>query len=282
LIENNNEDALEVLHSIIQKRTKELQRKDPEVDVTDALKSIILSLIQEGVNLDRLLDKKKRAQMPLKESKEQEKEDSDFDVWIEGGIQKFMNEEVNEDNTSEDNITTNLQEDEGEELLFLMTTKVGDTDDKHPTKNVSIKVITLIEKDKVPIKVDDTSEETTDEKDQSTEEDREIEPQQTKSTVVLQPKASKRIPVLKPNTLKKNTSMGIEERVKENAKRDGFEYMCFRNIPTSLQDFQEKERSWKGFEKALEVIGLNSRKVLARLEKGQPPYENLHKQHLKC
>jgi hypothetical protein len=76
--------------------------------------------------------------------------------------------------------------------------------------------------------------------------------------------------------------MGIEERVKENAKREGFEYMCFRNIPTSVQDFKEKERSWKGFEKALEVIGLNSRKVLARLEKGQPPYENLHKQNVKC
>ena len=42
-------------------------------------------------------------------------------------------------------------------------------------KNISIKVITLVEKDKVPIKVEDTS----DEKDQSTEEDREIEPQKT-------------------------------------------------------------------------------------------------------
>jgi hypothetical protein len=30
------------------------------------------------------------------------------------------------------------------------------------------------------------------------------------------------------------------------------------------------------------VLGLNSQKVLARLEKGLPAYENLHKQSLKC
>ena len=53
LIENNNEEAVEVLHLIIQKRTKELQREDPEVDVTDALKSTIMSLIREGVDVDR-------------------------------------------------------------------------------------------------------------------------------------------------------------------------------------------------------------------------------------
>jgi len=37
---------LEVLHLIIQKRTKELQRKDPEVDVTNAIKRTIMSLIR--------------------------------------------------------------------------------------------------------------------------------------------------------------------------------------------------------------------------------------------
>jgi hypothetical protein len=185
LIENNNEEAVEVLHLIIQKRTKELQRKDPEVDLTDTLKSIIMSLIREGVSFDRLLDSRKQDQMTLKETREQEKEENDFDVWIEGVIQKFMNEEeVNVDDTSKEQITTNPQEDEGEELLFLKTTKLGDNSENHPPKNISIKVITLIEKDKVPIKIEDTP----DEKDQSTEEDREIEPQKTTSTVTLQPK----------------------------------------------------------------------------------------------
>ena len=88
LIDNNNEEAVEVLHAIIQKRTRELQRKDPEVDLTDALKSIIKTSIREGVNFDRLLESRKRAQMTLKESREQDKEDGDFDVWIEGVIQK--------------------------------------------------------------------------------------------------------------------------------------------------------------------------------------------------
>jgi hypothetical protein len=76
--------------------------------------------------------------------------------------------------------------------------------------------------------------------------------------------------------------MGIDEMVKERAKREGLKYMWFRNIPTTVEDFKEKEKTWEGFEKALEVLGLNSKKVLVRLEKGRPPYENLHKQSLKC
>ena len=53
LIENNNDDALEVLHLIIHKRTKELQRKDLEVDITDALKSTIMSLIRKEEDVER-------------------------------------------------------------------------------------------------------------------------------------------------------------------------------------------------------------------------------------
>jgi uncharacterized protein (DUF362 family) len=68
--------------------------------------------------------------------------------------------------------------------------------------SISIKAITLIEKDKVPIKVEDTP----DEKDQSTDEDRDIEPQKERSTVTLRPKESRKIPVLKPNILKNTTS----------------------------------------------------------------------------
>ena len=80
LIENNNEEAVEVLHLIIQKRTKELQREDPEVDITDALKSTIMSLIREGVDVERFQEPKRRTQMPPQESKEEEKKNNDFDV----------------------------------------------------------------------------------------------------------------------------------------------------------------------------------------------------------
>ena len=78
--------------------------------------------------------------------------------------------------------------------------RVGEREDQQ--RNISIKVINLIEKDKVPIKVEDTS----DERDQSTEEDREIEPPKTKSTVVLKPNESKKVPILKSNKFKKSPS----------------------------------------------------------------------------
>ena len=96
-----------------------------------------------------------------------------------------MNEqEVSVADTPKGEMIANPQDDEGEELLFLKTTRRRNEDENQQQKNISIKVITLVEKDKVPIKVEDTS----DEKDQSTEEDREIEPQKTTSTVTLRPK----------------------------------------------------------------------------------------------
>ena len=108
---------------IIQKRTKELQREDPEVDITDALKSTIMSLIREGVNFDRLQESKKRTHTTSKESKGREKEDSEFDIWIEDVIQKFMNEqEVSVADIPKGEVIANPQDDEGEELLFLKTT----------------------------------------------------------------------------------------------------------------------------------------------------------------
>jgi hypothetical protein len=53
LIENNNEEAVEVLHLIIQKRTRGLQREDPEVEVTEALKNTIMSLIRKEEALEK-------------------------------------------------------------------------------------------------------------------------------------------------------------------------------------------------------------------------------------
>jgi hypothetical protein len=188
---------------------------------------------------------------------------------------------VIEDTTSKEN-TIKQPDEDGEELLFFKTPKDG-YNERNPTmRNISVKAITLIEKDKVPIKVEGSP----DSKDQSTEEDRDIEPQEKGSTVTLRPKESRKIPVLKPNTFKKTTSPKnptvTDERVKEKAKAEGFKYMWFKNIPTTVKDFKEKEKTWEGFEKALNVIGLNSEKVLGRLQKGLPAYENLYKQSLQC
>ena len=58
--------------------------------------------------------------------------------------------------------------------------------------------------------------------------------------------------------------------------------MWFRNIPTTVEDFREKEKTWEGFEKALNVIGLNSKDVLARLQKKLPAYENMKTQGILC
>jgi hypothetical protein len=46
LIKNNHDEALEVLHLIIQRRTEDLQKRDPDIDVTSAIKSTIMSLIK--------------------------------------------------------------------------------------------------------------------------------------------------------------------------------------------------------------------------------------------
>ena len=58
--------------------------------------------------------------------------------------------------------------------------------------------------------------------------------------------------------------------------------MFFKNIPETVEDFKEKEKTWYGFEKALEVLGLNSKVVLERLKSGQKAYENVEDQNIKC
>ena len=75
LVEHNDEEAVDALDLTIQKRRREIQRESPEVDVTDALKSTIMSLIREGIEVDRLKEPGKRAQLT---PQSQEKEDSKY------------------------------------------------------------------------------------------------------------------------------------------------------------------------------------------------------------
>ena len=77
-----------------------------------------------------------------------QKKNSDFDVWIEDVIQKFMNEqEMGVADTSKGEMIANPQDDSGEELLFLKTTDLRAEDENNQPKNISIKVTTLVEKD---------------------------------------------------------------------------------------------------------------------------------------
>jgi hypothetical protein len=76
--------------------------------------------------------------------------------------------------------------------------------------------------------------------------------------VTLRPKESRKIPVLKPNILKKTTASEnpavTEERVKEKAKAEGFRYMWFRNIPTTVADFKEKRTRGKDSKKHSKLL----------------------------
>ena len=63
LIKNNHEEALEVLHLIIQQRAEDLQKRDPDIDVTSAIKSTIMSLIKrEETLLEDLMRRSPRDQ----------------------------------------------------------------------------------------------------------------------------------------------------------------------------------------------------------------------------
>jgi hypothetical protein len=56
LIENNNEEALKVLHLVIQQRAEEFQKRNPDKDVTSAIRSTIMSLIKrEEILLEDLM-----------------------------------------------------------------------------------------------------------------------------------------------------------------------------------------------------------------------------------
>jgi hypothetical protein len=58
--------------------------------------------------------------------------------------------------------------------------------------------------------------------------------------------------------------------------------MFFHNVPESVQDFKKKEKNLYNFEKALEVIGLDSKGAFERLRSGIKAYEDLGTQTAKC
>ena len=55
-----------------------------------------------------------------------------------------------------------------------------------------------------------------------------------------------------------------------------------RHIPTSFEDFQQKEENWKGFKYALQNIGLDSDVVRKRVIEGKTPWENEEEQLIRC
>ena len=91
------------------------------------------------------------------------------------------------------------------------------------------------------------------------------------------------IPVLKSTTLlKKRSDKEIEDSTLEFAKKRSYTPMWWRHIPTTLEDFENKEKSWKGFKYALHVIGLDAEEVRRRLTHGKPPWKDEEEQKAKC
>ena len=97
-----------------------------------------------------------------------------------------------------------------------------------------------------------------------------------------------KILVLKSAKLKKETSpqkavATKAGRVQHKGDEElGFKCVYFTNIRASVKDFDKKERERRGFEKALEAIGLKRNTVLKRLREGKTAYEDKAEQDMKC
>jgi hypothetical protein len=65
-------------------------------------------------------------------------------------------------------------------------------------------------------------------------------------------------------------------------QRRDYDPMWTRSVPTTFEDFQKKERTWKGFKYALRNIGLDIDVVRRRLIKGKTPWEDEEQQRLNC
>ena len=78
----------------------------------------------------------------------------------------------------------------------------------------------------------------------------------------LQQQKKKRVPVKKDMRFVNKITPKKEYHTVESIQVPSTEggsysplWMC--NIPTTLEDFQKKEKSWKGFKRALKAIGLD-------------------------
>ena len=77
LVETKDEEAAEFLKLVIQRRKQEIRRDTPQVNTADALRRTIMSLINEGVDVDRLKEPTKRGQRMTQQESDDEEEEED-------------------------------------------------------------------------------------------------------------------------------------------------------------------------------------------------------------
>ena len=61
-----------------------------------------------------------------------------------------------------------------------------------------------------------------------------------------------------------------------------FKPTWMRNIPMTLEDFEDKEETWLGFHYALKNIGHEYNEVKKRLSEGKEPWKDLEEQKRIC
>ena len=97
MIESNNEEALKLLHLIIQQRAEEYQRKNPDKDVTSAIRSTIMSLIErEETILEDLMKPQLRRGQSVRHSEEEDPTESWTPNYVDA-LQSITTEEGEED-----------------------------------------------------------------------------------------------------------------------------------------------------------------------------------------
>ena len=131
LVENNDEEAAELLDLIIKRQKQEIQKETPEIDIAEALRRTIMSLINEGVDVERLKEPDKRRQIIPQESDEESREDREPGDMIEDIIKRFLTEQTPiEENTLKIKIVDNHQSTQGEDqkiskYMMLARLEVG-------------------------------------------------------------------------------------------------------------------------------------------------------------
>ena len=61
-----------------------------------------------------------------------------------------------------------------------------------------------------------------------------------------------------------------------------FQWMYFKDIPTTYEDYKQKKKFWPGFSYALMKIGLDNRDIALRILEGKTPWKNEDEQRQRC
>jgi hypothetical protein len=109
--------------------------------------------------------------------------------------------------------------------------------------------------------------------------------QKTMSTGKRTMTTDKRTVPIKKDPSTKLTKEDVKKSTAELVKirtEGRFRPMWMRNIPMTLEDFKNKEKTWLGFHYALKNIGLDYDEVKQRLRDNKTPRKDLEEQQLTC